>query len=48
MGLGMSTLRFEPMTWDDNTPGSHSSVFGGDDWNNEGGNSTTSFELERW
>ena len=48
MGLGMSTLRFEPMTWDNDTPGSHSSLFGQSDWNSDGGNSTTSYELERW
>ena len=48
MGLGVSTVRFEPMTWDDGTPGSHSSLFEHDDWNNQGGNFTTSFEMERW
>ena len=48
MGLGMSTLSFEPMTWDNDTPGSHSSLFGQSDWNSDGGNSTTSYELERW
>ena len=48
MGLGMSTVLFEPMTWDEDVPGSHSSLFERDDWNNQGGNSTTSFELERW
>ena len=47
MGLGMSSTRFELDTWDDDTPGSHTTGFerdylGGD------GNTTTSFELERW
>ncbi len=48
MGLGMSTARFVPMTWDEGTPGSHSSLFEQSDWSNQGGNSTTSFEMERW
>lgn len=48
MGLSVSTVCFEPMTWDDGTPSSRSSLFERDDWNNQGGNSTTSFEMERW
>ena len=48
MGLGLSTLRFEPLLWDDDMPSSNSSRFERDDWNNQSGNSTTSFELERW
>ena len=48
LGLGMATARFEPLTWDAGTPGSHSSLFEQSDWNYNGGNSTTSFELERW
>ena len=47
MGLGVSTTHFQLELWDDDTPGSHSSLFEGDDWNNNG-NSTTSFEIERW
>ena len=47
MGLGMSTTRFELDTWDDDMPGSHSSLFERDDWTGDG-NNTTSFELERW
>lgn len=47
MGLGMSSTRFELELWDDDTPGSHSSLFERDDWTGDG-NSTTSFELERW
>ena len=47
MGLGMSTTQFQLELWDDDTPGSHSSLFERDDWSGDG-NSTTSFELERW
>ena len=47
MGLGVSSTRFELELWDDDTPGSHSSLFERDDWTGDG-NSTTSFELERW
>ena len=48
MGLGVSSTRFQLELWDDDTPGSHSSLFERDEWNNQSGNSTTSFELERW
>ncbi|MBQ9863950.1 MAG: hypothetical protein IJM33_01265 [Bacteroidales bacterium] len=48
MGLGLSTIRFEPLLWDDDTPSSHSSFFERDNWNDQSGNSTTSFEMERW
>ncbi len=48
MGSLFSTTSFVPLPWDDDTPGSHSTVFEQNDWNNESGNSTTSFELERW
>ena len=47
MGLGMSTTRFEPLLWDDDMPGSHSSLFERDDLSGDG-NRTTSYELERW
>ena len=47
MGLGVSTTRFEPLFWDDDMPGSHSTAFGHDDWAGDG-NRTTSYELERW
>ncbi len=47
LGLGMSTLRFDPMPWDNDTPGSQSSMFEHDNWPSES-NNTTSFELERW
>ena len=48
MGLGVSSTRFEPLFWDDDIPSSHTSLFERDNWNNQSGNSTTSFELERW
>ncbi len=48
LGLGLSTIRFEPLLWDDDTPSSHSSFFERDNWNDQSGNSTTSFEMERW
>ncbi len=48
MGLGVSTTQFQLELWDDDTPGSHSSLFERDEWNNQSGNSTTSFETERW
>jgi hypothetical protein len=47
MGLGVSTTQFQLELWDDDTPGSHSSLFERDDWTNDG-NHTTSFEQERW
>ena len=47
MGLGVSTTQFQLELWDDDTPGSHTSLFERDDWSGDG-NSTTSFELERW
>ena len=47
MGLGVSTTRFQLELWDDDTPGSHSSLFERDNWVGEG-NNTTSFEQERW
>jgi hypothetical protein len=47
MGLGVSATRFELDTWDEDMPGSHSSLFERDDWAGDG-NSTTSFEFERW
>lgn len=47
MGLGVSTTRFQLELWDDETPGSHSSLFERDNWSGDG-NSTTSFEMERW
>ena len=47
MGLGVSSTRFELVPWDDDTPGSRSSLFERDDWTNNG-NTTTSFGLERW
>ena len=48
MGLGVSTTQFQLELWDDDTPGSHSTLFERDNWNSQNGNSTTSFELERW
>ncbi len=47
MGNGMSSTRFALELWDDDTPGSHSSLFERDDLSGSG-NSTTSFEMERW
>ena len=47
MGLGVSTTQFQLELWDDDTPGSHSTLFERDNWEREG-NNTTSFELERW
>ena len=47
MGLGMSSASFEQDTWDDDTPGSHTSVFERDNLGGDG-NTTTSFEFERW
>ena len=47
MGLGVSTTRFQLELWDDDTPGSHSTLFERDNWAGDG-NNTTSFELERW
>ena len=47
MGLGMSSARFELDTWDDDMPGSHSSLFEREDWIGDG-DGTTSFEFERW
>ena len=47
MGLGVSTTQFQLELWDDDTPGSHSSLFERDNWSGDG-NSTTSFEMERW
>lgn len=48
MGLGVSNTHFEFEIWDYDMPGSHTSLFERDNWNNQSGNSTTSFELERW
>ena len=47
MGNSMSSTRFALELWDNDTPGSHSSLFEHDDLSG-GGNSTTSFEMERW
>ena len=47
MGLGVSSTRFQLELWDDDTPGSHSTLFERDNWAGDG-NNTTSFELERW
>ncbi len=47
MGLGVSSTRFQLELWDDDTPGSHSTLFERDNWAGEG-NNTTSFEMERW
>ena len=47
MGLGVSSTQFQLELWDDDTPGSHSSLFERDNWAGEG-NNTTSFEMERW
>ena len=47
MGLGVSTTHFQLELWDNDMPGSHSSLFERDDWTGDG-NSTTSFEMERW
>ena len=47
MGLGVSSTQFQLELWDDDTPGSHTSLFERDNWAGEG-NNTTSFELERW
>ena len=47
MGLGVSTTQFQLELWDDDTPGSHSTLFERDNWEGEG-NNTTSFEIERW
>ena len=46
-GLGMSTTGFVPLPWDEDTPGSHSTLFERDNWAGEG-NNTTSYEMERW
>ena len=47
MGLGVSSTRFQLELWDDDTPGSHSTLFERDNWASDG-NNTTSFEIERW
>ena len=47
MGLGVSSTRFQLELWDDDTPGSHTSLFERDNWAGDG-NNTTSFEMERW
>ena len=47
MGLGVSTTQFQLELWDDDTPGSHSTLFERDNWAGDG-NNTTSFEMERW
>lgn len=47
MGLGVSTTQFQLELWDDDIPGSHSTLFERDNWAGEG-NNTTSFEIERW
>ncbi|MBR3413344.1 MAG: hypothetical protein IKG81_11720 [Bacteroidales bacterium] len=47
MGLGVSSTRFQLELWDDDTPGSHSTLFERDNWAGDG-NNTTSFEMERW
>ena len=47
MGLGVSTTQFQLELWDDDTPGSHSTLFERDNWAGDG-NNTTSFEIERW
>ena len=47
MGLGVSTTQFRLELWDDDTPGSHSTLFERDNWAGDG-NNTTSFEMERW
>lgn len=47
MGLGVSTTQFQLELWDDDTPGSRSTLFERDNWAGDG-NNTTSFELERW
>ena len=47
MGLGVSTTQFQLELWDDDTPGSHTSLFERDNWAGDG-NNTTSFEIERW
>jgi hypothetical protein len=47
MGLGVSSTRFQLELWDDDTPGSHSTLFERDNWADDG-NNTTSFEMERW
>lgn len=47
MGLTLSTTNYVPMTGDDDLPGIHSNSYGSDDWSNNG-NSTTSYEMERW
>lgn len=47
MGLGISSTRFAFELWDDDTPGSQSSLFERDDWSGNS-NTTTSYEMERW
>ena len=47
MGLGVSSTQFQLELWDDDTPGSHTSLFERDNWAGDG-NNTTSFEQERW
>lgn len=47
MGLGVSSTRFQLELWDDDTPGSHSTLFERDNWAGDG-NNTTSYEMERW
>ena len=47
IGLNVSSIRFEPDTWDNGMPGSHTSEFYRDNLADDG-NTTTSFEIERW
>lgn len=48
-GMEISTEDFEPETWDEDTPGSHSTTFGAQEWREEGGgSSTTAFETYNW
>ena len=47
IGLDISATPFALDTWDEDSPGSRSSLFERDDWTGDG-NATTSFEIERW
>lgn len=47
VGLTVSATGFEEDSWDDDLPGIHSGDFERDRLDN-GGSSTTSYELERW
>ena len=47
-GFGASTEKFETDTWDDDMPGSGTTQFATQEWHNEGGRKTTTFETYDW